>query len=203
MVGERGLDRDESFEIVVGIVAPARPRASPFGVAHRPLAVATRERSIGIGGSNVVDVEGRLIWGCLAVLMSDRLHPVRHGGLGRDVSVGDIAGPVVLSSSLEQRIAFELPFHIRRQVQIGELQQLDGLHQLRRHYEGMALPKLESLGKRHGASGAAVLLNQIRSQARGALGPILAYRLRGPLYTRMRGRALSARAGAHNSGDNR
>ena len=82
--------------------------------------------------------------------MSDRLHPVRHGGLGRDVSVGDIAGPVVLSSSLEQRIAFELPFHIRRQVQIGELQQLDGLHQLRRHYEGMALPKLESLGKRHG-----------------------------------------------------
>ncbi len=169
MVGERGLDRHESFEIVVGIVAPPRPRAGPFGVTHRPLAVATRERGIGIGGSNIVDIEGGLIWGCVAVSKSGRLHPIGRAGLGRDVRVGGIPSSVAFSSSLEQRIAFELPFHICGQVQIGELQQLDGLHQLRRHYEGMALPKLESLGKRHGHSETAVLLNQIdRKRARGA-----------------------------------
>ena len=31
------------------------------------------------------------------------------------------------------------------QIEIGELQQLDGLHQLRRHDQRLALPNLESL----------------------------------------------------------
>src|SRR5262245_8573582 len=110
MVGERGLDRDESFEIVVCIVAPPRARAGPFGVAHRSLAVRARE--LGIGGSNVVDVEGGLIWGYVAVSLRGGLHPVRRSGLGRDVSVSDIANSLAFSSSLEQRIALELPFHI-------------------------------------------------------------------------------------------
>jgi hypothetical protein len=42
-----------------------------------------------------------------------------------------------------------LGLDIGDQVEIGELQQLDGLHQLRRHDQRLALPKLKSLGKRH------------------------------------------------------
>ena len=45
----------------------------------------------------------------------------------------------------------ELVLHIGREVEIGELQQLDGLHQLRRHHQRVALPDFESLGERHGA----------------------------------------------------
>src|SRR5262249_59078152 len=97
-----------------------------------------------------------------------RLHPVGCGGLRRDVRAGDIPRSVEFASSLEERIAFELPFDICGKIEVGELQQLDGLHQLRRHYEGMALPKLESLGKCHGPSGrAAVLSTKSIASARG------------------------------------
>src|SRR6266511_5745724 len=57
---------------------------------------------------------------------------------------------ITFSGAFEQRIALELSFHVDGKVQIGELQQLDGLHQLRRHHKRMALPNLESLSKRHG-----------------------------------------------------
>jgi hypothetical protein len=51
--------------------------------------------------------------------------------------------------TLQQRIALEFPFHIGGQIEVRELQQLDGLHQLRRHHERVALPDFESLTKRH------------------------------------------------------
>src|SRR5262249_29043864 len=118
-------------------------------------------------------------------------------GLRCYVRLGDISGSVDFSISLEQRIAFEFPFDICGKIEVGELQQLDGLHQLRRHYEGMALPKLESLGKCHGAFWAGGCPAQPnRSQARGAFGPIFAYRLPGPLYTRIRRQARSAQGEA-------
>ena len=53
------------------------------------------------------------------------------------------------SARFEQRIAFELRFHIGGEVEIGELQQLDGLHQLRRHHQRVALAELESLAQSH------------------------------------------------------
>src|SRR5262249_50982410 len=75
---------------------------------------------------------------------------------------------VVIGRPLEQRIALKLRFNIGRQVQAGELQQLDGLHQLRRHDERLALPHFKFLRERH----------------RGVLtGPVLAYPVLGPVYT--------------------
>ena len=56
---------------------------------------------------------------------------------------------LAFGGALEQRILFELPFDIGGQIQVGELQQLDGLHQLRRHHERLALPHLQSLRQCH------------------------------------------------------
>ena len=59
---------------------------------------------------------------------------------------------VVVVGALEQRVAFEFALDIGRQIQAGELQQLDGLHQLRRHHQRLALAEFESLRQRHGES---------------------------------------------------
>ena len=58
--------------------------------------------------------------------------------------------------SLKQGVLFELPFDVGGQIQVRELQQLDGLHQLRRHHERVALSDLESLGERHFDGGRAI-----------------------------------------------
>ncbi len=54
-----------------------------------------------------------------------------------------------LAGALEEGVAFKLPFDIGGQIQVRELQQLDGLHQLRRHHERLALPHLKFLRQRH------------------------------------------------------
>ena len=54
-----------------------------------------------------------------------------------------------LAGALQQRIALQFAFHIGGEIEIGELQQLDGLHQLRRHHQSLALAEFESLGERH------------------------------------------------------
>ena len=51
----------------------------------------------------------------------------------------------ILAAALEQRVLLKLAFHVGGQIEIGELQQLDGLHQLRRHDERLALSYLKSL----------------------------------------------------------
>src|SRR6266568_890602 len=72
---------------------------------------------------------------------------------GRGLEIGraplSLALAVALAGLLEQRIALELVVDIGGEIQIGELQQLDGLHQLRRHHQRVALPKFESLRERH------------------------------------------------------
>ena len=85
-----------------------------------------------------------------------RLGPVALRSLGGALarppcapSPGWLGSPGALGRALQQRIALELAFHIGRQIEIGELQQLDGLHQLRRHHERLALPEFESLRERH------------------------------------------------------
>jgi hypothetical protein len=81
-------------------------------------------------------------------------HPlVAAGGLtGRAIAVGLVATRIAavdrlaaLIGAFEQGIALELAIHIGRQVQIRQLQQLDGLHQLRRHHQRLALTDLQSL----------------------------------------------------------
>ena len=58
-------------------------------------------------------------------------------------------GRAAFAGALQQRVALELAFHIGGEIEIRELQQLDGLHQLRRHHERLALAEFESLRQRH------------------------------------------------------
>ena len=66
---------------------------------------------------------------------------------------------------LQQRITFEFLFDIGNQIEIGQLQELDRLHQLRRHDQRLALPEFEFREKRHG------------HQSEGKVGPSLACHL--------------------------
>ena len=54
----------------------------------------------------------------------------------------DAGAPLVFGAAIEQRIAFEFGLDIRDQIEVGELQQLDRLHQLRRHHQRLALAEL-------------------------------------------------------------
>ena len=53
--------------------------------------------------------------------------------------------------ALEQRVALQLLVDEGLQFHVGHLQQLDGLLQLRRHHQGLALAEVEPLVQRHGA----------------------------------------------------
>ena len=58
------------------------------------------------------------------------------GGLAGHRRLRPVAGAV------EQRVPFELFFDEGGEVEIGQLQQLDRLHQLRRHHQRLGLAKL-------------------------------------------------------------
>src|SRR5262245_35338175 len=153
MVGERGLDRYERFQIVIAGVATARPGARPFRIAAWRFAIRTRARCVGVGGRHVVELGCRPLRGRGAVGLAATLGPIGHGSLPlrrrRALGRPPLAVAFALPGALKQRIALELSLDIGGKVEIGELQQLDGLHQLRRHHQRMALANLESLGQRH------------------------------------------------------
>ena len=85
--------------------------------------------------------------GLEVVARSSRRGPSSPSGRGCRLlgRLGRAAVAVVFAGALEQRIALELPLDIGGQIQVRELQQLDGLHQLRRHHERLALPDFESV----------------------------------------------------------
>ena len=153
MIGQRGLDGDEGLEIVVAILAPARTGAGPFGIRRGRLAVRARRRRIGVGGRNIVELGTGLLGGCAVISSVAACQPIGGGTAQnrRCVAAGrwPIRVALAISRSLQQRIALEFALHVGSEVQIGQLQQLDGLHQLRRHDERMALPNFESLDERH------------------------------------------------------
>src|SRR5262249_14322615 len=99
---------------------------------------------------------------------------------GRSIDIAREIRRAVFGQALEQGIALKLILHIARQVQIGELQQLDRLHQLRRHHQGMALAKLKSRAKGHDGYRISPGPDLARFLA---VGPILAYPVLEPLYT--------------------
>ena len=132
---------------------------------RRPIPNRRRARSAaGRGGASADRRERRSRCRCRSCPRSPAdpfhvlAHPVGRSAVGPRRSLparprGALARLIGLAGlslgALQQRIALELAFHIGRQVEIGELQQLDGLHQLRRHHERLALPEFESLRKRH------------------------------------------------------
>jgi hypothetical protein len=148
MIAERDVSRKISLEIVVAAVAGAGPQVQPFTIAGRHLTVRARARRIGVLRRSVVELHrpGR---GRRTILSPPfeggrRLAlPLRIGNFGRRLL------PIGVVGTFQQRIAFELTLDIVGQVEIRQLQQLDGLHQLRRHNERLALPEFKALGKRH------------------------------------------------------
>jgi hypothetical protein len=81
VIGERGLGRDEGFEIVLA-VSTAGAGAGPFGIAGRGLAVRARARRIGVGGRNVFEIGDRaLAHGGAVGAIGGALAPV-IGGVG-------------------------------------------------------------------------------------------------------------------------
>src|SRR5262249_38807593 len=56
---------------------------------------------------------------------------------------------LAFARALQQRIALELVLHVGGEVEIGQLQQLDRLHELRRHHERLALADQQLLRECH------------------------------------------------------
>ena len=143
MIGQRRLGGDEGLEIVVAVLAAAGADARPFRIGGG-LVLRRTDRRFGGIRENVLDA------GIETVL--DRRRAIHVGGLARSLRGGflaliGLARP--LAGALQQRIALQFAFHIGGQIEIRELQQLDGLHQLRRHHQSLALAEFESLRKRH------------------------------------------------------
>ena len=131
-------------------IAVALPRpAAPVGELLRPAAGVARpvaagivrvlvcvvgiERGLvarrqGLGGGQVETVGRRLVVA------------TRRRGLA-DLGTA-VAGREIGFLALQQGVLLELPFHVRRQVEVRKLQQLDRLLQLRRHDQRLALSKL-------------------------------------------------------------
>jgi len=86
---------------------------------------------LGAGGG-ILDAVGGGVAG-------DRFH-----GLGLGLAVALVAD--------EQRIALQLGVYERIELNVRQLQQLDGLLQLRRDDKALALPDLESRAERQGLS---------------------------------------------------
>ncbi len=155
MIGQRHLGRDEGFQIVV--VACGCAGAGPFRVGRR----RRLGRSLLVGavvGEDVFQFGAEaLLHGAAAGL---QLLAVPVGGAATLVitalaafaeafGLGRGGRPVLVVGPLQQRVALQLAFHIGGQIEAGELQQLDGLHQLRRHHQRLGLAKLQSLRQSH------------------------------------------------------
>ncbi len=144
-VGQRGLGGNERFEIIVFAVAAARADAGPFRIAGRSIGAATPGRAV-IGRGIVQALVGPFFFdrAWRFALGGFPSHTILDRLIGR-LRAGRNAGRrlAIRIGSVEQGVALQFGLDIGDEVEIGELQQLDGLHQLRRHHQGLALPKLE------------------------------------------------------------
>ncbi len=155
MRGQRDLGGDESFQIIGAVLAAAGARAGPFRIGRRRhfrrralLAAIVRKYVFKLGaeplfhrGAAGLHVLVVPIGSASAVLLALGGGAFRLGGGRRRF--------VVVTGALEQRVFFELDFHVGGEIKAGELQQLDGLHQLRRHHQRLRLAELQSLRQRH------------------------------------------------------
>ena len=71
------------------------------------------------------------------LLRAQEIGEARNGGVGRGFAL------------LQERIALELGLHIGGKLRMRELQQLDRLHELRSHRQGLALAQLQPLHRTH------------------------------------------------------
>ena len=168
MAAERHLGGDEGFQIVVVVVGGA---AAPFGVGGRCRIlrhagggfggflgknVVERgvQRLLDLGTGAEVAVQPLLLAGLegvagracghiggfpaavLAIAAGIGVLGAFGGRLARDRGFGTVAG------AIQQRIALQFLLDESREVEIRQLQQLDRLHQLRRHHQRLRLAEL-------------------------------------------------------------
>ena len=144
------LRRHERFEIIFATVAGSGSSSGPFRIACRHIGKARTQRRGLVERCVFERLLARVVVGrTVGRTLPSRRFCVRGRTIG-SYTVGSAARRwLVFRATLKQRIALELGFDIGRKVKIRQLKQLDGLHQLRRHHQRLALPDLESLGQRH------------------------------------------------------
>ena len=140
VIGEGELPGQNPFE-AVGLHVPAAAVAGP-GPVHRPAHIGG-----GLGGPGIAGgiVAGRAVVHVVGAGVELGLCP--SGGLGHGIGV--VAGDIVrrfrcLALRLlagQQRVLLQLLLDEDLEFEIGELQQLDGLLQLRRDDQTLALPE--------------------------------------------------------------
>ena len=171
MVAKRHFGCDEGFKVVVVIVGGAAApfgvggRCSVLRIAGgrfrrlfgKDIVETGIQRLLDLGAAAEVAVHpfflGRLEAVCRAI---HHLGKIGSGILAidadRSIGIGEF-GPFrrqlpgdrrfdALAGPLQQRIALQFFLDKGRKVEIGQLQQLDGLHQLRRHYQRLGLAEL-------------------------------------------------------------
>ena len=143
------LGGDKGFEIVLVVVAAACSGSRPFRISRRHVRGARADRFGFIGGRVVERAVAARFAGLIVASRRAVIARLVAEGCGLGWRGGVARGRFVIGAVVEQRIALEFRVDIGRQVEIGELQQLDGLHQLRRHYQRLGLADLQSLGERH------------------------------------------------------
>ena len=146
MVGQRATRRQHFVEAgtiaVIGIDGP-RPQRSPSAlVVFGPIAVTSADDG-GVLGRLRGAVERQGLVGIRPVVVG---HIVRSTGVRRRFHHNRFGGGLF---PLQQRIALQLQFDERTQFEIGKLQQTNGLLQLGRHYQLLALSQLQLWRKHH------------------------------------------------------
>ena len=130
MIGKRCFGRNESLQIVAVNVVACLTNAAPFEGPAQIL--ATRERRPPASARGTSRLSGPLGAASRAPKIASCGHPLRLASPGR-------LGPRLAHWQAPGAGCVRALLDIGNQIEVGELQQLDGLHQLRRHHQGMAL----------------------------------------------------------------
>ncbi len=147
--GERRLAGESGIEVeALGIERQGalRPQRGPARFGWRRHRLAARGIGARLVGVDILE---------FGIQRAQALLGAGIGGQGRHhvgllAALGHLLLHVTALIALEQRIALEFLVDEGLQFHVGHLQQLDGLLQLRRHDQGLALAKIEPLVQRHG-----------------------------------------------------
>ena len=155
-----GVGRHERLQIVIAVLVSAAAGPGPVGSSGAGASALERGPALASSGnsfSRSVPSRSSIALRLVSRLSSMRsattpISPVlavavefRRDRLGRAIDNTRLA----FGGSFKQGVFFELPLDVGGEIQVRELQQLDGLHQLRRHHERLALAHLQSLSQCH------------------------------------------------------
>ena len=122
-VVEGGIQR------LLDLGAAAEVAVHPFFLARLETVAGRAARHLGALGAGILAI------GRAGIVGIGKFGPLRRR-LARHRGLGAVAG------ALQQRISLQFLLDKGRQIEIGQLQQLDRLHQLRRHHQRLRLSEL-------------------------------------------------------------